>query len=236
MYVFAPRDEMAFNDRRSAGKELAAALIKRGSKFAAILGLTRGGVPLAFEIAVAMNAPMDVLVIKKLRTPGNPELAIGAVSSEGAKVLREDIMRQLGVRESYLQQEIRERVAEALEDEHKYRGNNPPLDIRGASVAVVDDGIATGASVEAAVASARLKGASSVTVATPVGSREACTALRSVADDVFCLSMPAEFWAVGMFYRDFSQMRDEEVRQLLDQSRAALKKAGTTYSKEQQQD
>ena len=220
------RGEKVFEDRREAGRELAAAIVKRGDKYSAVLGLTRGGIPLAFEMASTLGIPMDVLVIKKLRAPNNPELAIGAVSADGARVLREQITRQLGVGEGYMTREINLRSSEAKEEERKYRGNHAPLDVKGESVIIVDDGIATGASIEAAVMSARQRGARRIVVATPVASREACTGLRNVADDVFCLTTPLDFWAVGMFYRDFSQVPDEEVVRLLDQSRSAEKKTG----------
>ncbi|MBI2957707.1 MAG: phosphoribosyltransferase [Chloroflexi bacterium] len=220
MYQWRPPGEKIFENRRVAGKELASALLRRGDKFSAVLGLTRGGVPLAFEVASALHVPMDVIVIKKLRTPGNPELALGAVSADGAKVLREEIIRQLGVTAEYLARETELRTTEAKDEERKYRGKHTPLELKGQSVVIVDDGIATGSSVEAAVLSARNRGARSITVATPVASRESCSNLRRVADDVFCLTTPTDFWAVGMFYRDFSQTADDEVRQLLDQSRS----------------
>ncbi|MDO8669825.1 MAG: phosphoribosyltransferase family protein, partial [Dehalococcoidia bacterium] len=193
MHQSLPHGEKVFDDRRSAGKELAEALITQADNFHAILGLTRGGVPVAFEVASAMHIPLDAIVIKKLRAPNNPELAIGAVSSNGGKVLRNSIIRQLGVSEKYLAAETEGRTAEAKADEKNYRGNHQPLDINGCSVAIVDDGIATGSSIEAAVLSARQKGANRITVATPVASQEACSALRSVADDVFCLTTPADF-------------------------------------------
>lgn len=224
MYQWRSRAETVFDNRRSAGRDLAAALLKRGSKFTAVLGLTRGGVPLAYEVASALRVPMDVLVIKKLPTPDNPELAIGAVSADGAKVLHEHIIRQLGVSEAYLAKEIELRMAKAKEEEVRYRGNNPPLDIRAGSPVIVDDGIATGSSVEAAILSVRKKGAASVTIATPVASGESCSSLRKLANDILCLTTPADFWAVGMFYRDFSQVTDEEVRDLLNRSRAELKR------------
>lgn len=225
MYWRNPAEER-FDNRRHAGRALAEAFISRKANFDGVLGLTRGGVPVAYEVALAMRIPLDVVVIKKLRTPGNPELAVGAVSSDGARVLKHDIMRHVGVEERYLQREIEERIREAVADEAKYRGANPALDLRGRSIVIVDDGIATGSSVEAAVASARQREAASITVATPVGSQEACGALKKVADEVFCLTQPADFWAVGFFYRDFSQTSDEEVRQLLAQSRKAPERSG----------
>lgn len=221
MYQRYSQRETIFVDRRSAGKSLADELRRRGARYDAVLGLTRGGVPLGFEVAAALGIPLDVIVIKKLRTPNNPELAMGAVSADGAKVLREHIIRQLGISEAYLQKETVARTAEAQEEESKYRGKNPALDIKGLSVLVVDDGIATGSSVEAAVLSARKKGASKVTIATPVASGESCQALGKVADDILCLSTPADFWAVGMFYQDFSQVPGEEVRSLIDRSRSS---------------
>jgi putative phosphoribosyl transferase len=213
-------DDILFSDRREAGQMLGAELVNQGVKCDAVLGLTRGGVPVALEVAAALGAPMDVLVVKKLRAPFSEELAIGAICADGARVLREDAIRELEVPKSYLDAEIQARLAEAKALEDTYHGEHPALDLSGASVIVVDDGIATGATVEAGVLSARNRGASAVTVATPVGSEAACEALRRVADRVICMTRPVEFWAVGQFYLRFPQVSDAEVIRLLDESRA----------------
>ncbi len=218
--------EVLFSDRQEAGQALATSLIKRGSRFSVVLGLTRGGVPVAFEVAQAMGIPMDILVVKKLRAPISEELAIGAVCSDGTRVLHPDVIQQLQVSESYVERETHLRLAEAQQAERLFRGDHSALDLTGASVVIVDDGIATGASMEAAVISARHRGARSVTVAVPVGSREACMELRRVADDVFCMTRPVEFWAVGQFYMRFEQVPDDEVRRLLHLSRTERTKVG----------
>lgn len=215
--------ERIFENRRSAGEQLAEGILNKGYRFDAVVGLTRGGVPVAYEVAAALRLPLDIIVVKKLRAPNNPELAIGAVTSGSGKILRADIIHQLGVSSQYVSSETTARVSEATADENKYRGQNGPLDVRGLSIAVVDDGIATGSSVEAAVLAIKQKGARRTTVATPVASREACNALANVADEVFCLTTPNDFWAVGAFYRDFSQTPDEQVRELLDANRSGDK-------------
>lgn len=220
VYRRRPSGEKIFEDRRSAGKELAEWVLNKGCRFDAVVGLTRGGVPVAYEVATAMGLPLDVVVVKKLRAPTNPELAIGAVSSGGGRVLREDIIHQLGVSPQYVFAETEARAAEAEADEKTYRGTNNPLVLKGFSVAIVDDGIATGSSIEAAVLSIRQKGSIRIIVATPVASKEACSDLLRVADVVFCMTTPRDFWAVGAFYRDFSQTPDEQVRKLLDANRS----------------
>lgn len=209
-----------YKDRQQAGELLGAELARRGVQCAAVLGLTRGGVPVAFEVAAALKVPMDILVVKKLRSPISEELAIGAICADGTRVLREDIIRELEVPRRYLENEVAARLAEAREAERAYRGELPALDVAGASVVIVDDGIATGATMEAGVLSLRHRGASSILVATPIGSLHACQALRSVADDVLCLSKPVQFWAVGQFYLHFQQVGDDEVRRLLREGRA----------------
>lgn len=222
----AARESAVFEDRREAGRALAAALQERGERFSAVLGLTRGGVVVAAEVASALHIPMDVLVVKKLRSPISEELAIGAVCADGAHVLHQESIQQLGVTEEYIAKELRTRAEEAREAEAAYRRGSPPLEIADGSVVIVDDGIATGATMEAAVLSARQRGARTITVAVPVGAREACQRLRSVADDVVCLHTPADFWAVGQFYRDFFQVSDEEVCRLLEETRARWVKTG----------
>lgn len=214
--AFRPKTrDIIFENRHSAGKALAAALIARKEKLDVVLGLTRGGVPVAFEVASAMAVPMDILVVKKLRSPFSEELAIGAVTADGAYVLHQQVVRSAGTDEKYIASELRVRQNEAVEAERQYRSGRPPLGIKGLSVGIVDDGIATGSSLEAAVLSARKRGAKRVVIAVPVGSRDGCSRLKGVADDVFCMTTPPDFWAVGMFYADFGQVSDQEVMRLL---------------------
>ena len=214
-------DRDAFEDRTAAGKALGDAVIKQGIEVSVVLGLTRGGVPVAFQVAAKLGVPMDIIVVKKLHAPISEELAIGAVCADGARVLREETVQQLGVASGYVAHETQVRLREAQDAERRYRGEQEALDLSEILVAIVDDGMATGATMEAAVLSARRRGAKKVTVVVPVGSSQACDALRQVADEVFCLNTPPDFWAVGQFYRYFPQVSDEEVRRLLEESRGA---------------
>jgi predicted phosphoribosyltransferase len=174
----------------------------------------------AFEIAAEFGVPLDIIVVKKLRAPASPELAIGAVCADGQQVLHEATIRDLNVGKAYLERELRLRLAEARETELRYRGEHLPVPIAGAAVLLVDDGIATGATMEAALLSARSRGVERIAVATPVASPEAYKAMQAIADDVICLETPELFWAVGHFYRNFWQVSDEEVQQLLELSHA----------------
>ncbi|MBI4200204.1 MAG: phosphoribosyltransferase [Chloroflexi bacterium] len=212
--------DVVFEDREAAGRALATGLAEAGTLASVVLGLTRGGVPVASQVARAFGLPLDVVVVKKLRAPFSDELAIGAICADGQRVLRQDVIQQLGVKDTYLSREGEARLAEAREQEQGYRGHHLALEVAGASVVIVDDGIATGATMEAAVLSARQRGAREITVAAPVGSPEGCAVLGRIADRVFCLATPEEFWAVGQFYLYFPQVSDEEVRRLLDESRA----------------
>jgi putative phosphoribosyl transferase len=223
MYQRKPEaDDVMYEDRPAAGRLLGQALAQRQRRFSVVLGLTRGGVPIAYEVSAVLRVPMDILVVKKLRSPVSDELAIGAICADGARVLREDIMGEVGVTQRYLDEEVRIRLAEAQELERLYRGGHPPIDVSGASVVIVDDGMATGSTMEAAVVSARSRGAMSVEVAVPVGSWDACGLLRRTADDVFCLETPYEFWGVGQFYAHFPPVANEEVLELLDANRVGV--------------
>lgn len=210
-----------FTDRHDAGRQLGAALVARKVHYSAILGLTRGGVPVAFEVARQLRAPLDILVVKKLRAPSSPELAIGAICADGTKVLHEEFIRELGVSQDHLEREVAERWEEARQADQRYRGGIPALAVANTDVLIVDDGIATGATMEAAVLWASTHGARRVGVAIPVGSREACFGLRAVAADVFCMTTPLDFWAVGQFYLHFEPVADQEVARLLRESHAS---------------
>lgn len=222
--------KISFQDRREAGVLLGAALKERGPRATLVLGLTRGGVPVAAEVAKALAVPMDILVVKKLRAPISGELAIGAICADGTRLLRDNLIREIGVSPQYLDLEISERLGEATAADERYRQGEPALGIGGQGVLIVDDGIATGATMEAAVLSARNRGATTVAAAVPVGSVASCTELRSRADDVFCLVTPVEFWAVGQYYVNFSQVTDDEVRQVLAESRSMLAASGKNRS------
>jgi putative phosphoribosyl transferase len=208
-----------FEDRVDAGRALAKSLAAyRGSKGAIVLALPRGGVPVAYEVAHALDLPLDVLVVRKLGLPWQPELAMGAIASGGAIVMNEDVLGYLRGREDVLEQVQRSERAELARRELSYRGSKPPLEMTGRTGILVDDGLATGATMEAAVRALRALGAERVVVAVPVASPEARDRIAGVADEVVCLAAPALFSAVGQWYRDFGQTSDEEVRDLLARS------------------
>lgn len=205
-----------FADRSDAGRILAGLLASyRERTDLLVLGLARGGVPVGWEVAAALHAPFDAFLVRKLGVPNWPELAMGALATGGGLVLNRDVMRSLDVSEEQLQATIRAETAELHRRERVYRGDRPPPDLAGRTVILVDDGIATGASMFAAVRAVRAAGCGSVVVAVPVGSESTCRALRAEADEVVCASTPADFSAVGQMYDDFRQTGDDEVRRLL---------------------
>lgn len=204
-----------FRDRSEAGKALAALVVQRESDCTTVLGLARGGVPVAYEVARALQVPLDLLVVRKLRAPIDRELGIGAVCSDGTRLVNQALVRRLRASQSYLEEEARGQLLDAKSMEITLRSGYPPLDIAGQSVMLVDDGIATGATMEAAVLSARANGARRVVVAAPVCSQGAVDRLRNLADEVFFLMTPPDFWAVGQFYGRFPPVVAEEIRRLL---------------------
>lgn len=203
---------MRFRDRADAGRALAAHLQPVGD--VVVLGLPRGGVPVAAEVASALAAPLDVLVVRKLGAPGRPELAVGALAG-GVRVLNEDLVARLRVSEEHLARVTAVEQAELERREGTYRAGLPPLDLAGRTVVLVDDGLATGATVVAAVEAVRRHGPRRVVVAVPVGAPEACARVAEVADEVVCPRRPVDFRAVGAHYADFGQTGDDEVRRLL---------------------
>ena len=205
-----------FDNRVEAGRALARSLSAyRGAPDAIVLGLPRGGVPVGFEVAQALGLPLDVLVVRKLGLPGQPELAMGAIASGGALVLNEDVLRFADGREAALDQVRRREQVELERREKQYRGARPPLQMAGRTGILVDDGLATGATMEVAVRALRRLGARRIVVAVPVTSREARDRIAAVADEVVCLEAPMFFNAVGQWYRDFGQTSDAEVSELL---------------------
>lgn len=207
-----------FRDRREAGVVLAGDLrMYRGRTDLVVLALPRGGVPVAYEVARSLNAPLDVLIVRKLGAPGHPEFAIGAIASGGVRVLDDDSIAANAVSERALAAVVQRETAEMVRRERVYRDNRPPVAIKGQVVIVVDDGLATGATMHAAVLALRQQRPAGIVVAVPVGSRQACEMLGDVADQVICALTPEPFAAVGLWYEDFSETTDDEVRQLLAQ-------------------
>ncbi len=209
-------DMRTFRDRREAGRVLARDLAGyQGQQDLRVLGLARGGVPVGWEVAHALHAPLDVCLVRKLGVPQWPELAMGAIATGGGVVLNDDLMRNLGIGDDDVRSAIARETAELHRRESAYRPNRGPLAVTGQTVILVDDGIATGASMVAAVRSVRQAGAARVIVGVPVGPRAVCRLLREETDDVVCSTMPRYFQAVGQVFADFHQVSDDEVRELL---------------------
>ena len=206
-----------FRDRLDAGQQLARRLEPYRKARPVVFAIPRGGVPVGAEIARYLDAELDVLVARKLGAPLHAELAIGAVTADGERFLNRDIISQLQVDEAYLEQITKEQREEARQREQRFRGGRPPVDVKGRTALLVDDGLATGATMRAAARSLRKREPGRLVVAVPVGSREACAALREDADEVVCLAQPDPFYAIGLHYRRFEQVEDAEVISLLEQ-------------------
>jgi putative phosphoribosyl transferase len=204
-----------FLDRRDAGVRLAEQLGAHRGANTLVLGIPRGGVPVAAEVARALDAELDVIVARKLGAPMQPELAVGAVTADGTRCLNEDIARALGLGGAELARAAAEAMAEAARRERRFRRGAAAPDPTGRTVILVDDGLATGATMRAAARSVRRRRPARLVIAVPVGAPEACEAMRAEADEVVCLARPEPFWAVGTHYVDFGQTTDEEVERLL---------------------
>jgi predicted phosphoribosyltransferase len=209
-----------FVDRVEAGKMLAASLTEYRGQNALVLGIPRGGVPLAAEVAEAIEGELDVIVARKLGAPGAPELAIGAVTSNGGRYLNEMLIEEIGASNDYLQRITAAEMDEAHRRETKFREDRPAPRIEGRNVIVVDDGLATGATMRAAVRSVRKSAPTKLIVAVPVGSRAACESLETEADEVLCPHKPEGFFGIGQFYENFGPTKDDEVRRILSEFRA----------------
>jgi len=206
-----------FENRREAGALLAAHLDQYARRNDVIvLALPRGGVPVAHEVATALAAPLDIFLVRKLGLPGHPELAMGAIASGGIRVMNEDVMRWAHVPASAVDAVVRIEQAELERREQDYRTGRPLVALAGRIVILVDDGLATGSTMRAAVEAVRALGPARVVVAVPVGAPAACIQMASIADDLVCARSPEPFSAVGQWYRDFSQTTDAEVRALLE--------------------
>jgi predicted phosphoribosyltransferase len=212
---------MLFRNRADAGRVLSGKLrAYAGRPDTLVLALPRGGVPVAFEVARALGAPLDVFLVRKLGLPGQEELAMGAIASGGVRILNPDVMERMDVAPEIIDRVTAIEKEELQRREREYRGDRAPLNVQGRTVILVDDGLATGSSMRAAVAALGRMRPRAVVIAVPVAARETCEALRDEADDIVCARTPEPFRAVGLWYQDFSQTSDDEVRDLLRQAAA----------------
>jgi putative phosphoribosyl transferase len=191
-----------------------------------VLALPRGGVPVGFEIARALSAPLDVLTVRKLGVPGHEEYAMGAIASDGVRILNKAAIESLGIRSEEIESVAAREARELERREHQYRSGREALDVLGRIVILVDDGLATGSTMRVAVVAVRRKNPRQTVVAVPVAARSTCEQLKNEADRVVCLHLPIEFYSVGQWYADFGQMSDEEVRELLDAAAENLQQRG----------
>jgi len=207
---------MLFRDRSDAGRQLADELGRyAGRDDVVVLALPRGGVPVGYEVARTLGAPLDVFLVRKLGVPGREEYAMGAIASGGVRVLNEEAVHGLHIPEDVIEEVARREHRELARREREYREDRPPPDVRGKVVILVDDGLATGSTMRAAVAALRRGDPGRIVVAVPVGSSETCADLGTEADEVVCVREPEPFYSVGAWYDDFGQTSDEEVRVLL---------------------
>lgn len=211
---------MIYKDRAAAGQVLADALRKyAGRDDVLVLALPRGGVPVAYEVARTLHFPLDVFLVRKLGVPGQKELALGAIASGGIRVLNRDVIRKFKITKADIVAVTTEEEAELHRRELVFRGDVPISQIKGRMVILVDDGLATGATMRAAVAAVNTQKPSRIIVAVPVASRETCTGLSYIVDEMICAQKPTNFESVGQWYEDFTQTTDDEVRNLLAESR-----------------
>jgi len=219
---------MLFQNRTDAGRKLATKLLAyRDQPDVIVLGLPRGGVPVAYEVAQALHAPLDVFLVRKLGVPGHEELAMGAIASGGVRVLNDNVMQILPIPQRVIDAVAAEETRELERRERLYRGNRPPPDVRGRTVILIDDGLATGSTMRAAVKALRQLHPAKIIVAVPVGARQTYAEFQDEADEAICATTPEPFYAVGYWYADFEPTSDDEVRALLGQARDAPQAAAT---------
>jgi predicted phosphoribosyltransferase len=212
-----------FKDRRGAGRKLAEQLAAyAGRPDVIVLALPRGGVPVAYEVASALAAPLDIFIVRKLGLPGHEELALGAIASGGVQVLNDEIVQTLKIPQRVIDTVAQRELAELQRREQAYRGNRSAPDVRDRTVILIDDGLATGASMRAAVAGLRALNPAEIVVAVPTAAPETCAALEPEVDRVVCAMTPEPFYGVGRWYEDFSQTTDKEVRLFLEQANHQL--------------
>ena len=215
----SPNQYAPYEDRFDAGRRLAGMLSVYAHRTdVVVLALPRGGVPVGFEVAMALGAPLDVFVVRKLGVPGHEELAMGAIASGGVRVLDPNVIQLADVGEQEVQRVTAIEQRELARRERRYRGDRPFPDVRGKTTILIDDGLATGSTMRAAVAALRQEGPSKIVVAVPVAAPEVCAAFRTVGDEIVCASTPTPFHAVGLWYEDFTQTTDDEVRDLLERA------------------
>jgi putative phosphoribosyl transferase len=211
---------MIFRDRTDAGKYLATKLLSyKDRQDALVLALPRGGVPVAFEVAQALRMPLDIFLVRKLGVPGHEELAMGAISTGGVRVLNEETVEYLRIPEHVIDSIAAEELKELKRRELAYRGNRPEPDVKGKTVILIDDGLATGSTIRAAAQALRQQQPARIVVAVPVSAPETCDEYRIGVDEIICAVTPEPFLGVGMWYLDFSQTTDDEVRDLLERAR-----------------
>ena len=209
-----------FRDRTEAGQQLAAKLTAYVNRpDVLVLALPRGGVPVAFEVARALHAPLDVLVVRKLGVPGQEELAMGAIATGGVRILNYNVVQLLEIADEVINRVATQEQHEVERREQLYRGDRPPYEVHGRTIILVDDGIATGATMRAAVAALKQQQPACLIIAVPVAAASTCDAFAAEVDEFVCVIRPEVFYAVGFWYENFSQTSDEEVRDLLDQAR-----------------
>ena len=207
---------MLFEDRHHAGRHLAEKLMTYANRDdVTVLALPRGGVPVAFEVAKKLNAPLDVFLVRKLGVPGQEELAMGAIASGGIRVLNDDVVNYLGIPTPVIEAVASQEQRELERRERSYRGDAPPPDVKGRTVILIDDGLATGSTMRAAAAALRGLRPAHIVMAVPVAQPETCDEFREEVDEIVCALTPQPFHGVGLWYRDFSQTTDEEVQELL---------------------
>lgn len=206
---------MIFKDRQQAGQELGKRLLHLREQNPVVLAIPRGGVVVGYEVARTLGAGLDILVPRKIGAPYEPELAVGAVTEDGSLVLDNELLQSLGVREDYIEDETKRQIAEIERRNRLYRSGRQPVDLKGKAVIIVDDGLATGATMRAAIKYLKKKNPKGIVVAVPVAPPEIIQRLKGEVEEVICLSTPEPFYAIGQFYQSFDQVEDEEVITLL---------------------
>lgn len=218
-----------FRNRRDAGRTLGAELgAYTGRDDVVVLGLPRGGVPVAFEVAAILGAPLDAFLVRKLGAPGHEELAMGAIASGGTRILNPEVIESLRVSPEEIEDAVRREERELRRRELSYRGDRPRLDVSGRIAILVDDGLATGSSMRAAIEAVRRLGPARIVVAVPVAPPSTAREIQEIADDVVCVATPEPFYAVGRFYEEFDQTTDDEVRELLRRTAPITVEEGLT--------